>query len=108
WQTTSAGAIGMPFLRQAAPAQDAPQLHKSFELNRAHALAREHEPRGELLEREQFPSVQAETPLDHGALLVVQLQDPFANERLDFVRMQLQLRAHAALVCDRLADREQR
>src|SRR5204863_8759862 len=91
--------------RQTAPAQDAPQLRKSLELDLANALAREHEPRGELLEREQFPSVQAETPLDHGALLVVQLQDPLANERLDFVRMQLQLGARAALVGDRLADR---
>src|SRR5437870_3340851 len=107
-RTTSADALEKHVLRQAAPAHDAPQLHKSFELNLAHALAREHEPRGELLEREQFPSVQAETPLDHGALLVVQLQEPFANERLDFVRMQLQLRPHAALVSDRLADREQR
>src|SRR3569833_536943 len=93
-------------LGYAAPPQQLPQHTQGFHLDLPHALAGDLQFERQVFQRAGLAVVQAETALDHPALLVVELGQPFVDVVLDFLELQHLVRQVRVVVGDRLAERQ--
>src|SRR5439155_1533183 len=90
---------------RATSARPYPQLVESLGLDLTHALARDAELAGELLESRDVGSVEAVTPFDHPPLPIRQLCQPLPDPALDFAVVKHQLRARRVIVGEVVAAR---
>jgi hypothetical protein len=90
--------------RHTTALDDAAKLIERFDLDLAHAFARQLQIRGDLLKRADFSTAQTITTFENPALLLRQLFDPATDQLADFIGLQQTFRVERILIGNGVSD----